>query len=419
METLTGQTGFATAAPAQMPVEEFHDHRVDFPRFRQIRVHEESMLQTIPDMKLDLDAWIGCRSFHSDSVAMPQNNLYPTEWLEREGADLNRPVCLPLLATPIAGEALPAWLHQFAATLEVSPVTLLFEREYGKLPHDDTWWRKPPDLLLERLASRTGTRMALLQTMTFSQWMESPATDEVHSRFARSRVHKMPKVYSQRRFAVCPRCLAADATPYLRKHWTLGWITICDEHALVLNALCQYCPLGLRIPLLHTRDPYQVDRCRYCGDALIDQPVRRAHPLALRLQSALLACRTTGRVEWPSLPGMDWDTTIALIDLVLGLVWNTVNAPWREGYLKRIQNELGLADRIGHGGYEGVLLAAWHLEEWPYRLLAAIKELNMPSLEVQLMRFTSRRPQSGALLARMLVCDASDARRQPARRVGA
>jgi hypothetical protein len=143
-----------------------------------------------------------------------------------------------------------------------------------------------------------------------------------------------------------------------------------------------------------TRGILQVDRCRYCEDALTAQPVGRVHPLALRLQSTLLACRTTGRFQWPSLPDMDWDMTVALIDLLLSLLWNTANVPWREGYLERIQNEASLGDRIGHGGYQGVLQAAGHLEEWPRRLLAAIEELNMRSLDVQLVRFAHCRPKS-------------------------
>jgi hypothetical protein len=187
---------------------------------------------------------------------MPQNNWYPVEWLEEEAADLSRPACLPLLATPIAGEALPAWLHRFAAILDVSPVTLLFEREYVELPRDDTWWRRPPSLLLERLARRTGMHVADLQTMTFSHWTPSASVDEIRCRFARSRVHKvLPGVYAQRRFAVCPRCLASDTAPYLRKNWTLGWVTVCDEHALVLNTLCKHCPGGFRTPLCIRRCP--------------------------------------------------------------------------------------------------------------------------------------------------------------------
>jgi hypothetical protein len=329
---------------------------------------------------------------------MPHNNLYPAEWLEDEPPELSRAACLQLLATPIAGEALPTWLHRFAATLDVSPVTLLFEREYGELPHGDAGWRRPPALLLKRLAARTGTDPAHLRTMTFSEWMPSASTDEIQGRFARSRVHKvLTRAYAHRRFAVCPRCLAAD-----RKNWTVGWVTACEKHVLVLNTHCRYCPGGFRVPLLHTRDPYRIDRCPRCQNTLIDQPVRTAHPLALRLQSALLACRASGRFQWSSLPETDWDTTIALIDFVLALVWNKANARWREGYLDLIQNELDLPGPIGHRGYEGVLLAAWHLEEWPRRLHLAIEALNMPSLDVQLMRFGSCRPNSGLRLHSVL-----------------
>jgi hypothetical protein len=39
---------------------------------------------------------------------------------------------------------------------------------------------------------------------------------------------------STQHFSVCPQCVVEDAELYLRLEWTLGWIAVSPQHALVL-----------------------------------------------------------------------------------------------------------------------------------------------------------------------------------------
>jgi len=96
---------------------------------------------------------------------------------------------------------------------------------------------------------------------------------------------------------------------------------------------------------------------------------------------------------------------VVLADLLPGsLVRDTilvVGAAGFVGLLAQISIHLSFTPVPITGQTLGVLLAAWHLEEWPRRLLAAIEELNMRSLDVQLLRFAHCRPKSVALLGTM------------------
>lgn len=38
----------------------------------------------------------------------------------------------------------------------------------------------------------------------------------------------------------CPQCLGADGEPYFRRHWRLGFITLCATHR---RPLCDRCPV--------------------------------------------------------------------------------------------------------------------------------------------------------------------------------
>jgi hypothetical protein len=151
---------------------------------------------------------------------MPESDQYPVESLGPEiRIAAGQPSPLPLLAAPIVGEALPAWLHRFAEPLPLSPASLLLADEPEELPVDDTWWRRPSATLLARLAARTETNASVLKTLTFSDWREHRTEDEVLRRFARGRVRtaRLP-AYPKRRFGVCfamPR-VRSDSLPAQR-----------------------------------------------------------------------------------------------------------------------------------------------------------------------------------------------------------
>jgi hypothetical protein len=62
----------------------------------------------------------------------------------------------------------------------------------------------------------------------------------------------------------------------------------------------------------------RADYCR-CGTSIVEQPRRVAHPLAIRLQSALIAGRGSQGFEWAGLSVLKWSTAVAIIDLILGM----------------------------------------------------------------------------------------------------
>jgi hypothetical protein len=97
-------------------------------------------------------------------------------------------------------------------------------------------------------------------------------------------------------------------------------------------------------------------------------------------------CGTSGgRWRCRATPG-ERSVAIALIDLILRLVW-TGSWDLRRPCFERIERELDLPRQIGGSCYDGLLLAARVIEEWPARAHALIAELKVPSLERQLARW--------------------------------
>lgn len=312
---------------------------------------------------------------------MPPNNPFPTELLEFDSSAEERGRHLPQLAAPMPEEALPAWLYRFAGPMGVSAATLLFELESDvELLCDGRSWRTPPAGFLERLAAGTGTPLAVLKSMTFSGWSESTGTDEVPWRFARPRVHLVHrKRCPTRHYGICPRCVASDAVPYVRKTWTLGWVAACEEHSLVLNTACSDCRAAFIIPSIRSTLVRWLtsDRCR-CGASIVEQPRRVAHPLAIRLQSALIAGRDSQGFEWPGLGALKWSTAVALIDLILGLAWIGSRLDLRRRCFEQIEDALGATQRLGGSCYDGLAIAGWVLERWPDRAHALSAGLKVP-----------------------------------------
>jgi hypothetical protein len=196
--------------------------------------------------------------------------------------------------------------------------------------------------------------------MTFSAWNANPATDDVTWRFARGRMQNVERrMIPTRRRGVCPRCIAADKVPFVRKEWTLGWVAVCEQHSLVLNTGCSDCRSLFILPPL--RSPghgwLMGEGCR-CRAALADKPPILAHPLAIRLQAALRTGRAADSFSWPGLGTMEWATAVALIDLILGVAWIGSRPQLRQLCFARIEYELGLTSRLKNHCYDGLVIAA-------------------------------------------------------------
>jgi hypothetical protein len=336
---------------------------------------------------------------------MRPSELYSADLLESRHVG---PCHLPRLVEPIEGEALPAWLHRFAEPLDLPPGVLMFDEVDAKRLANPSWWRQPPLALLERLAARSGVPLCTLQSMTFSTWNVDPATDDVTGRFARQRMHKLERLsIPARRHGVCPRCIAGDEVPFVRKEWTLGWVAVCETHALVLNISCSQCRSAFILPPL--RSPgygwLTGKRCR-CGAIIGDEPVIVAHSLAVRFQSALHTGRATGSFEWPGLGSLSWTTAVALIDLILGIAWIGSRPELRRLCFARLEYELGLTSRFGSRGYDGLLIAAWVLDQWPGRALSLSSELKVPAPGGQLVLWDHLPPETSESLRRLVLSSA-------------
>lgn len=335
---------------------------------------------------------------------MPPNEQYTVECLEPNAGAGERSSRLPMLATPIAGEALPAWLHRFAAKLDLPPSKLILDSDEGEVARDDTWWRYPTLGLLERIAARTGTKVSVLKTMTFSEWQEDRTSDEVMRRFARGRVRgeRLPLVPT-RRYGLCLKCLKSDPVPYLRRHWTLGWVVACEQHGVLLQTTCRECWATFMLPLLKDTPRFEIYRCSRTGCPIKDLPHNPAHPAALRLQSSLIAGRSAGVVQWPSLDRLEWAVAVALIDFVLDIAWTRTDPEVRRRCYQSLERELGCERPLKGSCHDGLTIASWTLEEWPTRARWLSQELKAPPLE---QRLTCRKlldPGTREKLAQLLV----------------
>ncbi len=320
---------------------------------------------------------------------MGQDEIFEVEvWHAHSRGAADPPGRLPRFAMPLPDEALTCWAHRFAEPLGLRPELLLFERSDRQLISRCAWWHRPPTTLIDRLAQRAGLSTTAIRAMTFSGWAPDARTDEIAGRFARTRSYRLPSVASPvHRYGVCPRCLAEDPIPYIRKTWTLGWISVCEAHHVVLVTRCPGCRGKFRIPTLWAGTAFRADRC-YCGEFLPGIAEQPAHELAVEFQLAMLTGRERNEVTLRGLGVLAWPVAIALFDVLLEMVWLEPVPRTKHPVLVRIKEELGLAREHGTENYDGLLLLAWLLASWPQHMCAAAE-----SLEISCSRWTSKRWQ--------------------------
>lgn len=297
---------------------------------------------------------------------MSQKHSYPVEIVGRKAPLLSGIRPLPQLATPVVGEALPAWMRRFAEPIDMSPRKLLLPQE--SLSRSGGWWRHPPADLLERLAARTGTRLSTVQSMTFWEWRAEPSADGISRRFARDRVRTLRTAdRPMHRFGICGPCLASDREPYLRKEWTLGWYALCGKHHFVLATGCKRCNVDFSIGSLSDSRKLDIGFCSRCQSMGWDEPAQPAHPLAVRLQEVLLTSRAADVFEWPPFPRIKWATAVQLLDFVLWLVHRGPREVSKRR-LERIAGEIDMTEDVRGTCHDGLALAASLLLDWPLRV---------------------------------------------------
>lgn len=324
---------------------------------------------------------------------------------------------LPLRVAPQNGEALASWILRLSVALRLSPLAL------GRMAFgidadiDVEWWRRPSTETLARIAKRTGTSMDALAAMTFAG-SANARDDETPQRFCgrHSSAPSLPRNRSDRRMNICPQCLAEDRRGYLRLLWINGWVGICPEHRTVLAGRCPSCRCMLRASGLNARQPVDPAICRRCGATLASAAGDSAHPAALRLQELLVAGKQLNRTELPGVGMLDWSTTMALIDVLLGMVWIDIPGRYRDRLFARIANDLGLSKHniiVWASNYGGMVILAWLLDDLPTRLPATMAILHAPRLDRLLARMPDLSTEIGDRLRVILAPANAPSPREP------
>lgn len=318
-----------------------------------------------------------------------EKDLFKVELLEplAEEPATHRPR-LPGQVAPLPGEALASWLLRYAEPFGIAPEDLLLRScDIALRAHGD-WWRRPHPALIERLAQATGADPMVIADMTL--WPGDETSDDLRDRFSALRF-RAPGTMSrrQRRIAVCSLCLAEDETPYVRRDWTVGWATVCPDHATVLMSDCPECGYRLRLPALCSREYFAPDRCPRCGFRLGTASPREAHAAVIDMHRQLLEARDSGAFELPGQGPIRWRVALALFDVLLGAVWIDTRLVARRRLFERIEGDFSRRalgpDPIG--SYEGLMLLAWILAGWPDRVRTTIAILQAPRPRRQVERW--------------------------------
>lgn len=295
---------------------------------------------------------------------------------------------LPGQIMPLPDEALASWLLRYAEPFRIAPEDLLLRKRDIELTADGDWTRRPHPALIERIAQATGIDPMVIAGLTL--WPGHEAGDDLRDRFSAVRFRTEGTMsHRLRRIAVCPLCLAEDTTPYVRRDWTVGWATVCQDHAAVLISNCPECGYRLRMPPLSSRDRFAPDRCPRCAFRLGTVAPREAHGAAIALHRQLKIAHASRTIVLPGGEQLQWRAALALFDVLLGAVWIDTRLVMRRRLFARIEWEFGKGT-LGNdpaGNYEGLLVLAWIVAGWPDRMRTTIAIVQGPRPRRQLDRW--------------------------------
>ena len=317
---------------------------------------------------------------------MSPDEIYKVEFFNAE--IVGAPRSLPARVAPLPDEALASWLLRFAEPFGVWPEALLLgDGEMGFATHPD-WWRKPDPLVVAALARGTGVSSDRIRLLSFANWPDDGIIDALPDRFGRQRYTAERPSHQSRRIGICPDCLAEDEVPYVRRTWTIGWLTACPTHGTVLIRTCPECGVKLRLPRLSDATYFAPDRCRRCAHRLARVASMIAAEPVLEFQRRILDGRPAGIVDLPQIGKIGWSVAVALFDMLLGAVWIDTKPTARDVLFARIARDFGTA-RLGElaDGYQGLVILAWMFEVWPKRTQAALAMLRAVRPRRQMQRW--------------------------------
>ncbi len=175
---------------------------------------------------------------------------------------------LPRHVKPQRDELLSSWLTRLSLAHGLQP------RTFGSLlwPAKAIWTgdidRRATPEMLSILAQKTAMspRQVLATTLRAYAgrlWEEGGLTRSRHWLL-------LGTIQGQRRarpgLQYCPQCLRADATPYFRRCWRLGFVTVCTDHHCYLLDRCPACSDPVNFHLL----PYDTDTITRCYQCQLD-----------------------------------------------------------------------------------------------------------------------------------------------------
>jgi hypothetical protein len=182
----------------------------------------------------------------------------------------------PVRPRPLPDELLTSWLSRVALANGTDLGTLL--RSVGV---SGRGWLADldyhaPHALITQLATQAGVSKRCIEASTLRDACGRILGRHQHrSRSAWLLAHD-EGVSSLARygFQYCRRCLAADGTPYLRRHWRFGFVSCCRVHRCYLSSRCGACRRPVAYRRLTGREESLVV-CTWCGKTIAMRGSRR------------------------------------------------------------------------------------------------------------------------------------------------
>lgn len=160
----------------------------------------------------------------------------------------------------LPGEAASAWIWRLAVRHRRIPKTVLRLWNCSIRPDRLDFTDTPPDTW--RMAASTGSpRTAIDDALALGKTLLSDPA------YACLTVDIAQDGQQEPIYRYCPRCLAEDAQPFIRRSWRLAYSVVCHKHHIVLRDCCPHCMARIDLTYLKSiwREIGMIDRvAAYC-----------------------------------------------------------------------------------------------------------------------------------------------------------
>jgi hypothetical protein len=300
---------------------------------------------------------------------------------------------LPCHVQPQADELLSSWLTRLSLAHGLQPhafCTILWPTR--QIWAGDLDRRATPDML-SILAQNTATSHQRVFATTLSAykgalWQGLDSSRSHHWLLLGAIQRQCP---GRPGLQYCPQCLRADVTPYFRRCWRLGFVTVCTEHHRRLLDRCPACGNPVNLHLL-PRDTDTITRCYQCqlDFVVVESPALDPSPGYQRLvtfQTLLLKALTTGWYPLAEDEMVRLPHYLRVVHHLGRLLVTHRDADQRRARLCRHVEQpyfgpclpaskqwalegLSVTDR-----FRLLLLLAWWLEDWPEQFITVCLDL--------------------------------------------